>query len=172
MAGRRLSWRIIQRYLDPTQLVFIDETWAKTNMTRRRGRCKRGARLVEKVTHGHWKTSTLIAALDHQGIRCSNVIDGPINGDAFAAFVQTTLVPTLKPGDIVVLDNLSSHKRADAREMIEAAGASLWFLPPYSPDLAPHRTLRSRTRSASSVGCTSQRAIARSTRCGVTRRFC
>jgi len=146
VAGRRLSWHILQRYLDPTQLIFIDETWAKTNMTRRRGRCPRGQRLVEKVTHGHWKTTTLIAALDHQGVRCSNVIDGPINGDTFAAFVETTLVPTLKPGDIVVLDNLSSHKRADAREMIEAAGASLWFLPPYSPDLNPIENAFSKLR--------------------------
>lgn len=146
VAGRRLSWRCLQRYLDPTQLVFIDETWAKTNMTRRRGRCPRGQRLVEKVTHGHWKTTTLIAALDHRGIRCSNVMDGAINGDAFAAFVKTTLVPTLKPGDIVVLDNLSSHKRADAREMIEWAGASLWFLPPYSPDLNPIENAFSKLR--------------------------
>jgi transposase len=127
----------LQPYLDPRQLVFIDETWAKTNITRRRGRSTRGRRLVEKVSHGHWKTTTLIAALDHRGIRCSNVIDGAINGDHFAAFVEHTLVPTLQRGDIVVLDNLSSHKRSDAREMIEAAGATLWFLPPYSPDLSP-----------------------------------
>lgn len=115
-------------------------------MTRRRGRCPRGERLVEKVSHGHWKTTTLIAALDRRGTRCSNVIDGAINGDAFAAFVRTTLVPTLKPGDIVVLDNLSSHKRADAREMIQAAGASLWFLPPYSPDLNPIENAFSKLR--------------------------
>ena len=115
-------------------------------MTRRRGRRLRGQRLIEKVTHGHWKTTTLIAALDHRGIRCSNVMDGAINGDAFAAFVETTRVPTLKPGDIVVLDNLSSHKRSDAREMIEAAGASLWFLPPYSPDLNPIENAFSKLR--------------------------
>lgn len=115
-------------------------------MTRRRGRAPRGQRLVEKVSHGHWHTTTLIAALDHHGIRCANVIDGAINGDYFAAFVKRTLVPTLRPGDIVVLDNLSSHKRTDARAMIETVGANLWFLPPYSPDLNPIENAFSKLR--------------------------
>jgi len=106
-------------------------------MTRLRGRAPRGQRLVYKVPHGHWKTSTLISALGISGIRCSAVLDGPVNGDAFEAFVEQILVPVLRPGDIVVLDNLSSHKRARAQALIESAGAELRFLPPYSPDLNP-----------------------------------
>ena len=106
-------------------------------MTRLRGRAPRGQRLVHKVPHGHWKTSTLISALGFTGIRCSAVLDGAVNRDAFDAFVEQILAPELKPGDIVVLDNLSSHKGARARELIESAGAELVFLPPYSPDLNP-----------------------------------
>lgn len=106
-------------------------------MTRLRGRAPRGERLVHKVPHGHWKTSTLISALGVRGVRCSAVLDGPVNRDAFEAFVEQVLVTHLRPGDIVVLDNLSSHKGARAREMIESAGAELVFLPPYSPDLNP-----------------------------------
>lgn len=123
--------------LDPAKLVFLDETWAKTNMTRLRGRCPVGERLVEKVPHGHWKTTTLIAALDHRGMRCSTTVDGAVNRDAFEAFVEQVLCPTLSPGDVVVLDNLSSHKGVRARALVEARGATLLFLPPYSPDLNP-----------------------------------
>jgi transposase len=123
--------------LDPTKLVFIDETWAKTNMTRLRGRCLRGERLIARVPHGHWKTTTLIAALDHQGMRCSMTVDGAINREVFEAFVEKILLPTLSPGDIVVMDNLSSHKGQRVRSMIESTGASVLFLPPYSPDLNP-----------------------------------
>jgi transposase len=118
-------------------VIFIDETWGKTNMTRLRGRSLRGERLIDKSPHGHWHTTTLIAALSVEGVRCSMVVDGPVNGDVFAAFVERVLVPALKPGDIVVLDNLSSHKSVRVRELIEAAGASLRFLPPYSPDMNP-----------------------------------
>jgi transposase len=96
-----------------------------------------GERLVEKVPHGHWKTTTLIAALGLSGIHCSTVVDGAVNGDVFQAFVEQVLVPQLRPGDVVVMDNLSSHKRVRTRELIEAAGASVLFLPPYSPDLNP-----------------------------------
>jgi transposase len=106
-------------------------------MTRLRGRSPVGERLVEKVPHGHWKTTTLIAALGISGIHCSTVVDGAVNGDVFQAFVQQVLVPQLQPGDVVIMDNLSSHKRARTRELIEAAGASVMFLPPYSPDLNP-----------------------------------
>lgn len=127
----------MQSGLDPQQLVFIDETWAKTNMTRPRGRALVGQRLVCKVPHGHWQTTTLIAGLDHRGIRCSTTVDGPVNGRVFLAFVKQILVPTLKPRQIVVMDNLSSHKVAGVRSAIEQAGASLWYLPPYSPDLNP-----------------------------------
>ena len=106
-------------------------------MTRLRGRAPVGERLVEKVPHGHWKTTTLIAALGLRGIRCSTVVDGAVNGDVFQAFVEQVLVPQLRPGDVVVMDNLSSHKRARTRESIEAAGAAMLFLPPYSPDFNP-----------------------------------
>ena len=123
--------------LDPARLIFIDETWAKTNMTRLRGRAPVGERLIAKVPHGHWKTTTLIAALDYQGMRCSTTVDGAINRDVFEAFVQQVLAPALAAGDIVVMDNLSSHKGGRIEQMIQAAGATLLYLPPYSPDLNP-----------------------------------
>ena len=117
--------------------MFIDETWAKTNMTRMRGRAPRGARLVDKVPHGHWMTTTLIGALGIDGVRCSTVVDGPVNADVFTAFVDQVLCPALRPGDIVVMDNLSSHKGVEVRRLIESGGAELLYLPPYSPDLSP-----------------------------------
>ena len=117
--------------------MFIDETWAKTNMTRLRGRSPCGQRLIEKVPHGHWKTTTLIAALDHRGMRCATTVDGAVNGDVFVAFVQQVLAPTLRPDDIVVMDNLSSHKVKGVREAIASVNAHLVYLPPYSPDLNP-----------------------------------
>jgi transposase len=117
--------------------VFIDETWATTNMTRLRGRALRGQRVVDAVPHGHWKTTTLIAALDLQGIRCSMVLDGAVNRLAFEAFVGQVLTPTLQPGDLVVLDNLSSHKGPRTAQLIHTAGAELVYLPPYSPDFNP-----------------------------------
>src|SRR5579872_3496430 len=123
--------------MDPARLVFIDETWCKTNMTRLRGRAARGQRLIAKVPHGHWKTTTLIAALDHQGMRCSMTLDGAVNRDAFEAFVERVLLPSLRPGDLVIMDNLSSHKGDRTRQLIERAGAGLLYLPPYSPDLNP-----------------------------------
>ena len=126
-----------QARLDPRRLVFIDETWAKTNMTRTHGRCARGQRLVAKVPHGHWKTLTFLAALRHDAITAPFVLDGPINGDWFLAYVEQVLVPTLKPGDVVVMDNLGSHKSQAVRRAIRKAGAHLLFLPPYSPDLNP-----------------------------------
>lgn len=106
-------------------------------MTRVRGRAPRGERLIADVPHGHWQTTTLIAALDVSGMRCSTVVDGAINAELFEAFVEQVLAPTLEPGDVVVMDNLSSHKRQRTRRLIEAAGATLWYLPPYSPDLNP-----------------------------------
>jgi len=128
-------------------------------MTRPRGRAPVGQRLVAKVPHGHWKTTTLIAALDRGGIRCSTVVDGAVNADVFEAFVEQVLVPTLGDGDAVVMDNLSSHKRVATRELIRACGAEVLYLPPYSPDLNPIenvfaklkqrlRTLSCRTRDA------------------------
>ena len=106
-------------------------------MTRPRGRALRGTRLVAPVPHGHWKTTTFLAALRSGGLTAPLVVDGAVNGDIFLAYVRQQLVPTLRPGDIVVMDNLSSHKRAGVREAIEAAGAVLMYLPPYSPDLNP-----------------------------------
>ncbi len=117
--------------------MFIDETWASTNMARRYGRAPRGERLRAAVPHGHWKTTTFVAGLRSAGIVAPFVLDGPINRDAFETYVARVLVPELRPGDIAVMDNLSSHKGPRVREMIEAAGASLRYLPPYSPDFNP-----------------------------------
>jgi transposase len=134
---RREEWFDGQFDLDPERLVFIDETWAFTNMARRHGRCRRGERLRSGVPHGHWKTTTLVAGLRRTGMVAPMVLDGPINRDAFVAYVRQVLVPGLSPGDIVIMDNLSSHKTPAARDAIEAAGARLLFLPPYSPDFNP-----------------------------------
>ena len=137
MARRRAQWKKYQGRLDPSRLVFIDETWAKTNMTRTHGRAPRGQRLVAKAPHGRWRTLTFLAALRHDRIAAPCVIDGPINGDIFRAYVEQLLVPALKPGDIVIIDNLGSHKGKAVRAAVRAAGAKLFFLPPYSPDLNP-----------------------------------
>jgi transposase len=137
VAHARIAWQQDQRNLDPARLVFIDETWASTAMTRRYGRAPKGQRLLGFAPNGHWKTTTFIAALRQDRIVAPCVFDGPINGESFLAYVEQMLVPTLMPGDIVILDNLSSHKVAGVREAIEAAGASLRFLPAYSPDLDP-----------------------------------
>ena len=123
--------------MNPAQLVFIDETWATTNMTRLHGRCRRGKRLVAAVPHGHWRTSTFVAGLRTTGLSAPLVLDGAMNGDAFRAYTEQILAPTLAPGDIVIMDNLGSHKVAGVREAIEARGARLLYLPPYSPDLNP-----------------------------------
>jgi len=137
VARRRTRWLKYQGRLDPKRLVFIDETWAKTNMTRRHGRCARGARLVAKVPHRRWRTLTFLAALRCDRIEAPCVIDGPVNGISFLAYVEQSLLPTLSTGDIVIMDNLGSHKRQAVRQLIRAAGAKLFFLPPYSPDLNP-----------------------------------
>ena len=117
--------------------MFIDETWASTNMARRRGRAPRGERLRAGIPHGHWKTTTFVAGLRLTGMVAPFVLDGPINRDAFETYVEKVLVPDLQSDDIVVMDNLSSHKGSRVRELIEAAGASLLYLPPYSPDFNP-----------------------------------
>jgi transposase len=134
---RRQAWFDAQPDLDPNKLVFIDETWASTNMARRHGRAPKGERLRASVPHGHWKTTTVVAGLRLAGIAAPWVLDGPINSDAFQTYVAKVLAAELEPGDIVVMDNLSSHKGAKVREIIEAAGASLLYLPPYSPDFNP-----------------------------------
>jgi transposase len=137
VARRRARWKAYQGRLDPARLVFIDETWAKTNMTRLRGWAPRGNRLLAKVPHGHWRTLTFLAALRCDRIDAPCVIDGPINGDSFRAYVEQLLLPTLRPGDIVIVDNLGSHKAKAIRRALRAVGAKLFFLPPYSPDLNP-----------------------------------
>ena len=160
MAEERRQWKNKQPTHAAPQLIFIDETWAKTNMTRRYGRAAIGQRLVAKVPHGHWKTTTLIAALCSGGIRCSTVVDGAINGNVFQAFVEQVLVPQLRPGDVVVLDNLSSHKGAATRALIEKAGARLLFLPPYSPDLNPIEMIFSKIKqSLRSLACRTRETL-------------
>jgi transposase len=157
VARKRMRWKRHQADLDPRRLVFVDETWAKTNMGPLRGWSPRGQRLRGQVPHGRWKTVTFLAALRHDRIdapprelppqlpscgadhrRCRWwVYDGPIDGNSFRVYVETVLVPTLAPGDVVILDNLGSHKGKTVRKAIRAAGAKLFFLPPYSPDLNP-----------------------------------
>ena len=137
VAQRRAQWRLMQAGLDPNRLVFIDETWVKTNMTRPRGRAPRGERLVCKVPHCHWKTTTFLAALRISGMTAPLVIDGAVNGEIFRAYVEQHLAPTLFQEDIVIMDNLSAHKVSGVREAIEAVGARLLYLPPYSPDFNP-----------------------------------
>jgi transposase len=135
--ARRADWTVERLGWEPSHLVFIDESGARTNLIRQYGRCLRGRRLVAYAPHGHWKTTTFVVALREDGLTAPMVLDGAMNGKAFLAYVRQVLVPTLQPGDLVVLDNLSSHKAAGVREAIEQAGARLTYLPPYSPDLNP-----------------------------------
>ncbi|WP_429913133.1 IS630 family transposase [Govanella unica] len=137
IARRRAQWKTYQGRLDPRRLVFSDETWAKTNMTPIRGWAPRGTRLVARAPFGKWHTLTFLAALRHDRIDAPCVLDGPINGQSFTAWVEQFLVPTLAPGDIVIMDTLGSHKGPAVRKAIRSAGAKLLFLPPYSPDLNP-----------------------------------
>ena len=134
---RRWAWFDGQPDLDPDCLVFIDETWASTNMARTHGRAPRGERLRAPIPHGHWTTTTFVAGLRNTGMVAPLVLDGPINGELFQVYVDQILVPELRPGDVVVMDNLGSHKRAGVRRAIEAVGASLLYLPPYSPEFNP-----------------------------------
>jgi len=137
VAEAREAWKATQPDLDPARLVFIDETGTSTNMTRLRGRAKRGRRVVGRVPWGHWKTTTFVAGLRNDRITAPFVIDRAMTGAIFREYLRHCLVPTLSPGDIVVMDNLPAHKNAAVREIIEAAGAELRYLPPYSPDLNP-----------------------------------
>jgi transposase len=133
----REAWFEAQLDLDPGRLVFIDETWASTAMARLRGRAPQGERLRAGVPYGHWKTTTFVAALRLTGIVAPFVLDGPIDRRAFEVYVDKILAPELRPGDIVIMDNLSSHKGPKVRALIEAAGAKLLYLPRYSPDFNP-----------------------------------
>ena len=144
MQAARREWIESQPTLDVTTLVFLDETGASTNMTRTRGRAPKGERCVASVPHGHWKTTTFIAGLRYNDITAPMVLDGPMDGEAFLVYVRTFLCPTLHPGDIVIADNLRSHKVAGVRDAIEVAGATLRYLPPYSPDLNPIEKLFSK----------------------------
>ena len=137
IARRRAQWQKYQGRLDPKRLVFVDETWASTNMAPLRGWGPRGQKLIGRAPHGRWRTMTFIAALRCDRIDAPYVLDQPINGLTFTAWVEQCLVPTLSPGDVVILDNLGSHKGKAVRHAIRAVGARLLFLPPYSPDLNP-----------------------------------
>jgi transposase len=160
VAEARSRWRQAQPTYQARRLIFVDETWAKTNMTRARGRAPIGERLIAKVPHGHWKTTTLIAALGIEGVHVSTVVDGAVDGDIFVAFVQEVLAPSLQAGDLVILDNLSSHKKAQVRTFIEARGAQVLYLPPYSPDLNPIEMIFAKIKQAlRSLACRTRAAL-------------
>jgi transposase len=137
VARRRAQWTKYQDRIDLCRLVFIDETWTKTNMAPLRGWAQRGQQIKAKVPHGRWQTMTFLAALRHDRITAPWLIEGPINGESFQLYVEKVLVPTLQPGDIVIMDNLGSHRGKAVRRATRAAGAWLFYLPKYSPDLNP-----------------------------------
>jgi transposase len=144
---KRSRWSYFQSGIDYRRFVFIDETWAKTNMAPLYGWAVRGKRVIDYVPHGHWKTTTFLAALRHDRLTAPMVVDGAINGELFLAYVQQILLPTLQEGDIVVLDNLSSHKVAGVKELIESVGAQVFYLPPYSPDFNPIENVFSKLKT-------------------------
>jgi len=137
VARRRAQWRKYQNRIDQERLVFIDETWTKTNMAPLRGWAPCGQRLKAKAPHGNWKTMTFLAALRHDRIEAPWVLDSPINGQTFRIYVENLLVPSLRPGDVVIMDNLGSHRGKAIRRAIRGVDAKLIFLPKYSPDLNP-----------------------------------
>jgi transposase len=145
-AARR-AWSEAQPGMDIEKLVFIDETWASTNMTRRYGRAPKGRRCIASAPLGDWQTTTFVAGLRHHHLTAPMVTDGPMDGEIFLAWVLQFLCPTLQPGDIVILDNLSSHKVAGVREAIAAVDAAVLYLPPYSPDLKPIEKLFSKLKA-------------------------
>ena len=134
---RREAWFESQPDLEPERLVFIDETGADTKMARRRGRSQRGERCRASVPHGHWKMTTFTGALRLNGMTAPLVLDGPMDGECFLAYIEQMLAPTLRPGDVVVMDNLPAHRVKGVRSAIERASAKLLYLPPYSPDFNP-----------------------------------
>jgi transposase len=137
VARRRAQWIKYQDRVDPSRLVFIDETWTRTNMAPLRGWAPLGSRLIGKVPAGRWRTMTFLAALRHDRIEAPWLLEGPIDGDSFATYVEKVLLPTLRPGDIIIMDNLGSHRGKIIRQLIRSAGAKLFLLPKYSPDLNP-----------------------------------
>jgi transposase len=160
VARRRAQWTKYQDRVEPERLVFIDETWTKTNMAPLRGWAPCGERLIAKVPHRRWKTTTFLAALRHDRLDAPWLLEGPIDGESFRTYVEHVLAPALHPGDIVVMDNLGSHKSKAVRQLIRAAGAKLFFLPKYSPDLNPieqvfaklkHLLRKDRARTAQTI---------------------
>ena len=149
MVERRRNFRIATRFADPASLVFLDESGVQTNMTRLYGRSPVGERCNDHTPHGHWKMMTVLSAIRTNGVvrDATAVFDGPMNRDTFVNYTEQWLVPALRPGDVVVMDNLSSHKAASVRALIEAAGCDLWYLPAYSPDLNPIEKLWSKVKS-------------------------
>jgi transposase len=148
VAADRDAWRALRTEIAVDRLVFIDETGASRKMARLTGRARRGERCVAAVPHGHWKTTTFVGALRSTGLTAPMVLDGPMDGAAFEAYVREILAPTLAPGDHVVMDNLPAHKRTEIRDIIEATGARLLYLPPYSPDLNPIEMAFSKLKAA------------------------
>jgi transposase len=146
VALKRKDWHSTQEKVDPERLVFLDETGLKTNFTRFRGWAHGGDRLIEAIPGGKWQTNTLVHAVALDGTRAAMVLDGPIDGNSFAGFCEWLLAPSLFPGDLVVMDNLSSHKSLRAVQAIEAIGASVVYLPPYSPDLNPIENVFSKVK--------------------------
>lgn len=149
VAERRRNFGIARRFVDPLKFVFLDESGAKTNMTRLYGRSFGGTRCVDHTPHGHWKTMTMLSAIRVEGVMkdATVVFDGAMNGVTFLGYVEQFLVPALRPGDVVVMDNLPAHKSVDVREAIESASCDLWYLPPYSPDLNPIEKLWSKVKA-------------------------
>ncbi len=146
MKAQRQAWREHIAQVDPHRLVFLDESGAKTNMTRLYGRTIGGGRVVDSAPGGHWCTTTMLSALRLDGSTAAMVIDGPTDREVFEAYVRHVLVPSLRDGDIVVLDNLAPHKTPAIVAAIEASGAEVWFLPPYSPDLNPIEKMWSKVK--------------------------
>ena len=143
----RARWAKAKKQVSHARLLFVDESGAKTNMTRRYARAPRGIRAFDRVPCGRWKTTTMIAAVGRNGPQAPWVLDGPIDGCTFAAWAENVLAPTLSPGDIVVLDNLCVHRNPVAINAIEAKGALVWYLPPYSPDLNPIEKMWSKIKA-------------------------
>jgi len=146
---RRRNFTIAHRFVPLESLVFLDESGAQSNMTRRYGRAPVGERCTDHTPQGHWKTTTLLSAIRLDGVieQATVIVDGPMNTDTFEAYAERCLAPSLRPGDVVVMDNLSSHKSTATRQSIEQADAELWFLPPYSPDLNPIEKLWSKVKA-------------------------
>ena len=157
VAAARNVWAADRSSLQSDRLVFLDETWATTNMTPARGRAPRGQRCLGRAPCSHWHTTTFVCALRQAGLSAPCVLDGPINGQAFVAWVEQMLAPELRPGDIVIMDNLGSHKVHGVRQTIEAAGATLRYLPPYSPDFNPIEQVKAQAQRLAASHCCAQR---------------